>query len=873
MKISALRLSNVKRFAGRAVAIEDIGSGVNVLSAANEFGKSTSFEALHALFFLPYSSKGKDAAALKPYSGGSPVIEADVDTPKGRYRLTKQYFAGAMAQVQDRDTGRLLAQADEAESFIADMVSGGASGPTGMLWVRQGQTGLDKRSKSEEDHDRHLRETLLQSVQVEVDAVTGGRRMDEIMRGVTGELDALVTKRGPKAGGPYALAIAERDRLEEEEAQLGREVQQLRSALDERALVQKRLAELTDADAATERAQSLEAAEKALLRAREQAQRLQAAQTSLELAQERHDAAQQRYQGFIAAQMQLEELRTELRALTEKRDAAMRQRDDLRQSIHDAQAKADAAELAEKETRVLLDQVQAHKKAQDAAQKLAGLETKLEQAEAARQAVDTHQALLSQLMISADAVEALAKLDLEIAKLNGMMQAARPSVQVAYEDGAAGRVWLNGALLEDGEARDYAGRAELRVDGVGQILLQSNFAEDSSQLEEAEQRRAALLGKMGVADLAAARAQQERANAHKAEMKQNEMQLAALVPEGVSVLREEIAACQIQAVDVRDAVQIDEQAAADALDAALAIREEVRASLRDLAPALAKSDEVLLRATSQLAELTAKVNQSLAICGADDEQSERRKALADALTPLAAALDAAATEAAQLRALNVDLASAEAGFERASSAVKAAEQDIQNQREKLAGLNGQIRRNTGDAVEEDWLEKKEALGLAQSRVAAFEREVAVLRCLAAALEEARSQARDLYLQPVMSELRPLIGLLFDDAVIQFDEKTLLPEKLIRGGLEEDVDRLSGGMREQLSILTRLAFARLLAKDGQAAPVILDDALVYSDDDRIEKMFNALHRQAQGQQIIVFSCRQRAFQKLGGKILQMTEWQR
>jgi uncharacterized protein YhaN len=79
------------------------------------------------------------------------------------------------------------------------------------------------------------------------------------------------------------------------------------------------------------------------------------------------------------------------------------------------------------------------------------------------------------------------------------------------------------------------------------------------------------------------------------------------------------------------------------------------------------------------------------------------------------------------------------------------------------------------------------------------------------------------------------------------------------------------MREQLSVLTRLAFARLLARDGRPAPVILDDALVYSDD-RIEKMFDALHRQSRDQQIIVFSCRQRAFQRLGGNVLQMTEWQ-
>ena len=64
----------------------------------------------------------------------------------------------------------------------------------------------------------------------------------------------------------------------------------------------------------------------------------------------------------------------------------------------------------------------------------------------------------------------------------------------------------------------------------------------------------------------------------------------------------------------------------------------------------------------------------------------------------------------------------------------------------------------------------------------------------------------------MAELGPLLRLLFDDVSITFDEKTLLPQTILRNGQEEEVDRLSGGMREQLSVLTRLAFARLLARD-------------------------------------------------------------
>ena len=42
------------------------------------------------------------------------------------------------------------------------------------------------------------------------------------------------------------------------------------------------------------------------------------------------------------------------------------------------------------------------------------------------------------------------------------------------------------------------------------------------------------------------------------------------------------------------------------------------------------------------------------------------------------------------------------------------------------------------------------------------------------------------------------------------------------------------------------------------PIILDDALVYCDDDRINLMFDALSRAGKHQQIIVLTCRLRSF---------------
>ena len=64
----------------------------------------------------------------------------------------------------------------------------------------------------------------------------------------------------------------------------------------------------------------------------------------------------------------------------------------------------------------------------------------------------------------------------------------------------------------------------------------------------------------------------------------------------------------------------------------------------------------------------------------------------------------------------------------------------------------------------------------------------------------------------------------------------------------------------------LAMGALLQERGEDAPIILDDALVFCDDDRIEQMFDALNRAAARQQVIVLTCRTRGFRSLGGRML-------
>jgi len=126
------------------------------------------------------------------------------------------------------------------------------------------------------------------------------------------------------------------------------------------------------------------------------------------------------------------------------------------------------------------------------------------------------------------------------------------------------------------------------------------------------------------------------------------------------------------------------------------------------------------------------------------------------------------------------------------------------------------------------------------------------------------------LWPVLDRLEPYLRLVFPDGRLSLGEGFAL-ETLQRGKATEKVAVLSEGTREQLAVLVRLGFGRLLAEAGSPAPLILDDALVYSDDTRIERMFEALKLAAESHQVLVLTCRERTFAGLGGNRVRVAAW--
>ena len=154
----------------------------------------------------------------------------------------------------------------------------------------------------------------------------------------------------------------------------------------------------------------------------------------------------------------------------------------------------------------------------------------------------------------------------------------------------------------------------------------------------------------------------------------------------------------------------------------------------------------------------------------------------------------------------------------------------------------------------------EAAAAAKASFERLQEEAETLNMLAKAIRDAQRDAARRYLAPVTQRVAPYVARLLPNATLAFGED-LRPQLLIRGGREEAADDLSKGTQEQLAILTRIAFADLLIEKGKPASLMLDDALVFADDDRFEIMLEILTEAARRMQVIILSCKTRAYRGL------------
>jgi len=170
----------------------------------------------------------------------------------------------------------------------------------------------------------------------------------------------------------------------------------------------------------------------------------------------------------------------------------------------------------------------------------------------------------------------------------------------------------------------------------------------------------------------------------------------------------------------------------------------------------------------------------------------------------------------------------------------------------------------------------EELAQVESDYAAVERELNHIEAQALAvdllyrtLDAALRSAKQALAQPVIARLVPYLRQLIPGAEPSISEDMVLTG-IRRETTAEPFADLSIGTREQLAVLVRLAYADLLSEQGIPVTVILDDALVNSDDERRDRMKAILFQAAKRYQVLVLTCHEREYRDAGGAFIRLAD---
>ena len=214
----------------------------------------------------------------------------------------------------------------------------------------------------------------------------------------------------------------------------------------------------------------------------------------------------------------------------------------------------------------------------------------------------------------------------------------------------------------------------------------------------------------------------------------------------------------------------------------------------------------------------------------------------------ATALEQAESE---LRAQDPDTLMAK--LENARSVRSKAEDELRTNQDSQRTLRAKLEAH-GEAGLQSQLDDAESelqhLTLKHQRI---ESRAQAARLLHQAFERRRQEAHQRYIAPFKEQIEQLGRIVFGSSFeVELDGDLRVARRTLNG-IILGVEQLSVGAREQLAVICRLACAVIVSPDGGGAPVVIDDALGWSDPTRLQAMGAAIALAGRQCQVIVLTC--------------------
>lgn len=892
MKLRSLAVNQFKKFT-TPKCLGNINDGLNVVVGLNEMGKSTLLDALRAVLFEKHDSKAKTVKDLQnDRNKAAPVVELAFELNEGTYRIRKRFMKRAYARLECPD-GRTL-EGNAAEDELRELLSLGKPGPRGaqpetlgmwnVLWVKQGG------SFGTPDLPESARGNLRGALESEVGTVLGGRRGRELPREIEKQLGELITLRTNKPKGLY------KDFLERE-ALLNGEIQELK---ERRTELQDTLARLEEAQERLQRLLSENRNEtdgEEIKRARERCGRLEqlegrikAAETELELAKLNLEKAEtekkERHQlkNNITAEKKVFEGAGERLKETQEKERESREKiEKLRKAVREAEAEGkEAEETVLRQTRIL--------EAVRLKSRVVELESRFEKAKKAETRRREAKREAAAIGVTEKLIEQIRKADNEVQKTTSRLNAVATTITLDMEPNRPDGLEVDGEpLLDNHFSIQAVSPVTIMIPECGRITVEPVVENRSKLLSE-----------------------QKRAETELKEALRDAGTQSVNEAESLYTLREKLlrdAELAGQEAELHSPATDEYEAGAQALDdhiksLSLILKRETGALALSELPVLKKSETTLEAAKKQADDARHALESAQAeLSGPEEALAELRGELATAkalyenaeerLGKLCGQLEEAEnlspedklqanieTSMALLSQQEEFIAELSAGREdesleqlqvRIDRLEKAISDRIDKRRNlevEISKLKSYVETSEGSGLDEAIQQKSRELELCQEETIRFKCKVDVLTLLLSTLRDAERKAKERYMSPVVNRLRPYLQLLFPGADITIDENLEITGVVREGGYEEPFHHLSMGTQEQIAVLVRLAFAEMLVEQGQPATVVLDDALVFSDDHRMSRMFDILNMSAQNIQVLIFTCREQLFEGIGGHHLSL-----
>ncbi|MFM0731243.1 AAA family ATPase [Paraburkholderia sediminicola] len=861
MKLESIAIQEFKQFAGRLV-IDDLQPGLNLFTGPNEAGKSTIAEAVRAVFLERY--KASHLKDLLPWgkASGQPSVEVTFDMNGTACRLSKQFVTRQRCELK---IGQAVFGEDEAEDKLAALLgfSRAARGPLkaenagvpGLLWVQQG--GTQEVRDSTGHAAQYLRDALSQ--------LSGGNESageDALISAVQRELRQLLTARTQKSTGPLAEAeqtltalIAERDELEQQRQQFDENIGRLatqQEAFDEaqrkrpwEVHEQKALQAQTRADAAAELERTLQGL----------SQSLQLSEAELALSLQQEQAANELEAAVARDRQQLDATRVNVSAVQNEHAQAQASVAQFEQAYADASR---ALELANAAVTAgdLRSQIALHGTESER------LEAAIAAAGKANEAVLEATRAAAAVEIDGAQLKRLQSLDAELTVLRARTEAAMTRIEYR----------LNSAITV-GDAK-VSGEGVLRLDeekliGLGElgelrvIPGVSDLSARLSELASLETRHAQLLQTLGVASLGEAEARHEQWKALVAQQKSQAKILEVHAPQGSDALRAALASAdaRLQSANGRLAA-LPDVSAAPPLDEARRNADIARDTLEAARKVLTQTAEKKSTATATTESLAAQLQRKEAQL-ADEAFCRKRAQWQTKIVEQRVQVEALKRQregrARELDAARLDDPVAEAKRYRASAELARNEQHTRQLR--IAELRSQLETVGASGLGERLATVNASVEQATRRKDELSLRASALSLLDEVLVDERDAAVAQLRAPLTERLGHYLKRIFPQSTIALGDD-LSPATLNRYGRADTLDALSFGTREQLGILTRLAYADLLKASGRPTLLMLDDAAVHTDAVRRDAIKRALIDAATRHQILVFTCHPELWDDLG-----------